>query len=86
MDNSATPLPTNIDGVTGSVKIADLWRNHYKDLLNCVNYRYSISCQYDLSTKHDDILVSQEEIENATKQLDCNKSCGLDGIYAEHLK
>lgn len=23
---------------------------------------------------------------NAIKQLDNNKSCGLDGIYAEHMK
>mgnify|MGYP000025958227 CR=1 FL=1 len=27
-----------------------------------------------------------DEIEGAIKELDYNKSCGMDGIYAEHLK
>ena len=26
------------------------------------------------------------EVEKAIKHLDVNKTCGMDGIYAEHLK
>ena len=26
------------------------------------------------------------EVENAIKCLDVNKTCGMDGTYAEHLK
>ena len=27
-----------------------------------------------------------EEVKDAIRDLDCNESCGLGGIYAEHLK
>ena len=33
-----------------------------------------------------DIQVSYDELSSAIDYLDINKSCGLDGIYAEHLK
>ncbi len=32
IDNSNTPLPTNIEGVVGCEKIAELWKNNYKEL------------------------------------------------------
>ena len=35
---------------------------------------------------YEDILVLPNEIAKAINDLDGNKSCGLDGIYAEHLK
>ena len=36
---------------------------------------------------HDiDLQVTYSELTSAIKDLDNNKSCGLDGIYAEHLK
>ena len=33
-----------------------------------------------------DIQVSYDELSSAIDYLDINKSCDLDGIYAEHLK
>ena len=33
-----------------------------------------------------DIVVEISEVENVIKCLDINKTCGMDGIYAEHLK
>ena len=38
------------------------------------------------STSYDDIYVTEEEVESAIKDLENKKSCGADGIYAEHLK
>ena len=32
------------------------------------------------------IKVLPEEVKDAIRNLDCSKSCGLDGVYAEHLK
>ena len=32
VSNNTMSLPTNIEGVTGRNNIAELWRNHYKDL------------------------------------------------------
>ena len=37
-------------------------------------------------TFSNDIYVTVTDIESVIGQLDKNKSCGLDGIYAEHLK
>ena len=37
--------------------------------------------EYDL-----DVEVSHSEVINAINELSDNKSCGLDGIHAEHLK
>ena len=38
------------------------------------------------STAYDDIYVTEEEVESAIEDLESKKSCGADGIYAEHLK
>ena len=86
MNNSKTPLPTNIDGISGDDAIAELWKKHFMELFNCVKSRSSkkhgAACNYEYS----DVLVSSDEVEKAIKQLDNNKACGLDGVYAEHLK
>ena len=66
--------------------IANLWRTHYKDLFNnddeeCRAANYAV-CNY----VYTDIQVSYNELSSAIDYLDINKSRGLDGIYAEHLK
>lgn len=33
-----------------------------------------------------DMYINCDELRDAIKHLDNNKSCGTDGIYAEHLK
>ena len=81
-----TPLPTTIDGVSGGAQIAEVWRRHFDDLFNshrqlCNDYKLD-----GMPNKYEEICVSRREIERAIKHLDKNKSCGLDGIYAEHLK
>ena len=35
---------------------------------------------------YNDIQVSYNQLSSAIEYLDINKSCGLDGIYAEHLR
>ena len=35
------PLPTNIDDATGKVEIAEMWKDHFKSLLNCVKGKNS---------------------------------------------
>ena len=42
-----------------------------------------MNCDVEYS---EDISVSVDEMEGAIKKLDLSKSCGMDGIYAEHLK
>ena len=86
MNNSKLSLPNVIDGVTGSNNIVNMWKSHYEDLFNCLakDTKTNGLCQnveYDL-----DVEVSHPEVTNAIKELSDNKSCGLDGIHAEHLK
>ena len=40
----------------------------------------------DTDCHFDDMKVTLNEISDAVKKLDRNKSCGADSIYAEHLK
>ena len=35
---SKSALSNCVDGVTGEADIADMWRNHYEELLNCNTY------------------------------------------------
>ena len=86
MNNSKLSLPNVIDGVTGSNNIVNMWKSHYEDLFNCLAKDTNTKglCQnvaYDL-----DVEVSHSEVINSIKELSDNKSCGLDGIHAEHLK
>ena len=39
-----------------------------------------VNCSYDT------MKVTMNDIQDAINKLDCNKSCGNDDIYAEHLK
>ena len=86
INNCNTPLPVSVEGVTGEENIAELWKNHFKELLNCLNERHIECTTLSLDSEYDDIKVTVEEIENAIRKLNLNKACGLDGIYAEHLK
>ena len=58
-----------------------------KDILNCLRKNSEMTGSIDnSSTAYDDIYVTEEEVESAIKDLESKKSCGADGIYAEHLK
>ena len=37
MNNSKTSLPASIEGACGPAEIAEVWREHYFKLFNCVN-------------------------------------------------
>ncbi len=83
INNSETPLPTNIQGIVGNDKIVELWRKHYQDLFNCVHSNLYTGGNMDFS---EHMVVRAEEIREAICKLDDNKSCGPDAIFAEHLK
>ena len=79
------PLPTSIEDATGKKEVTELWKTHFKQLLNCLSGRdikdLSYECQYNSN-----MLISPGELEDGINNLAEGKSCGLDGIYAEHLK
>ena len=79
------PLPTSIDDANGKIEVMELWKSHFEQLLNCVSGRdtkkLSYECRFNSS-----MVISPGEIEDAINNLAEGKSCGIDGIYAEHLK
>ena len=83
---SKTPLPTSIDGISGEAEILSMWKSHYLELFNCLKSTSSTkNIQYSAEYTND-LVVQSDEIIKIINGLDSNKSCGLDGIYAEHLK
>ena len=59
--------------------------SHFKQLFNCIRDIdiQQIKCDFKYTN---DIVVEISEVENANKCLDINKTYGMDGVYAEHLK
>ena len=84
--NARVPLPTSVEGVTGEANIDNLWRTHYKDLFNNADEGCRAANYAVCNDVYSDIQASCAELSSALDYLDINKSCGLDGIYAEHLK
>ena len=72
MNNSRTPLPTNINGVVGEEQIADLWKDHYENLFNSVK---SDIGQVQFSVLYEDsIEVTCSEIQRAIHRLKGRRS------------
>ena len=65
-------------------KTLKMWRDHYSDIFNSVNQKIDVVYKVDESTDFGDVVVLSEEVERAVRELVVNKSCGIDGIYAEH--
>ena len=79
------PLPTSIGNATGKREVVSMWKEHFENLLNCLKKSDKSSPTLTLNADPD-IIISTDEIEYAIGKLDTGKSCGLDGVYAEHLK
>ena len=79
------PLPTSIENATGKREVVNIWKDHFECLLNCINKHEE--CNKTGQLQADPSLhVNPDEVDFAINKLDSGKSCGLDGIYAEHLK
>ena len=84
INNSKTPLPCSIDNANSPEEITKLWENHFTNIFNCLD-RVKTDNKFCLDT-YDNVKVNNTEIVEAIKSLQLNKSCGMDGIQAEHLK
>ncbi len=76
-------LPCTLEGVSGTDNIANLWKQHYCELFNCVKSDPYIVGTIDNS---DAVGITTNEVYQAITQLDNDKACGPDQITAEHLK
>ena len=85
--NYKVPLATKVDGCVGDAKIAEMWKCHYKSLLNSVqsgNSKNSVMLDVNKQIKNL-ITITPFDILDALKNIKCGKSCGIDGISAEHF-
>ena len=85
--NSNVSLATNVDGSVGDTEIANMWKCHYKSLLNSVqNEESKKSVMLDINQQHEtSITITPFNILDALKSIKCGKSSGVDGISAEHF-
>ena len=82
LNRAKAALPCSIEGVTDVVAIADLWRQHYAELFNCIKYEpYHVG-----KIDEESICFHPDEVLSAIGQLAGKKASGLDNIPAEHLK
>jgi len=87
MNNSNLPLPNTIDNVTGTEEVIQLWKRHYQDIFNCLkSINESVLFDGNEIMYSDVPKIRITEVSEAIKNLDDNKSCGFDGLCAEHFK
>ena len=85
--NSKVSLAADVDGSVGDTEIAELWKCHYKSLLNSVqNEEFKKYVMLDINQQHESsITITPFNILDALKSIKCGKSSGVDGISAEHF-
>ena len=85
--NSKVPLATKVDECVGDTNIAEMWKCHYKSLLNSVeNKNCKKSDMLDINKQiKNSITITPFNILDALKNIKCGKSSGIDGISAEHF-
>ena len=87
--NKAISLATTVGGATNPDDITNIWKDHFEGLLN--------SAKPNSSTNHvnsvlanisgcDQITVTPQMVSSAIQKLKTGKSCGNDGLAAEHYK
>ena len=60
-------LPNCIDGVTGANNICELWKNHFHQLLNCIQNDDALHVDVIYSSE---MIITVDEIEVAISQLE----------------
>ena len=86
---SKSTLSNCVDGVTGEADIADMWRNHYEDLLNCntnTDEMVTILDTFGTVCSHVGMNVTMSEVSQIVKDLPTGKSSGLDSLNGESMK
>ena len=77
--------PECIEGNKGETAIAEMWKDHYKSLLNSSTLTAG-TIDYENLFNANLERLSANEIQSATKLLNIGKSAGHDHIEAEHIK
>ena len=79
-------LPPNIEGVHGNVNTGTMWKYHYENIFNSVEDSCCDKVHFDCVTYNSGKTIDAGELMNIINELSCNKSPGLYGLTAEHIK
>lgn len=71
-----------VDNISGSENIVKRWKHHYYAL-----FKFTLSEQINIKAidKNKCLFIRAHGVYQA-EELPDNKTCGVDGMYAEHLK
>ena len=84
----SSPLPAAVGSASGSQKIAEMWKNHFSNLLNSVgNDEYKEFAYNNITCKNSYMNLFQyvNTIQSLMCKLPFNSAVGSDGISAEHI-
>ena len=81
----------NINGVSGTKNIANMWKDRYSNLLNSCATTEEMKRDVEMLTSvdqefHNDMSVTTEELEHAIKALKSGKSPDHDNLSSEHFQ
>ena len=73
--------------ITGENEIAEMWKDNYKSILSSLktNSRQQFVTNKLSSIRGESILFSTSDINVALHSLKSGKSCGVDGLAAQHF-
>ena len=88
-NKAKSALSNCVAGVTGETAIADMWRDHYEELLNSSansHEKKHLLEHFKSISSHVGMQVTMLEVLQIVKDLPNAKSSGLDGLNGESLK
>ena len=86
--SSEPPLAQSVAGVTGETRIAEMWKDHFSDILNSVDNgtsKESVLRQLGGNRSNVPTFTVSEVIESI-KQLSSGRSPGCDELHVEHFR
>ena len=86
--NAEPPLPQSIGSVSGEQNVADMWKDHFSDILNSVGGE---ACKDNVLKELRNVdagadLFSVHKVLECTHELSSGRSPGCDNLTAEHYK
>ena len=92
--NKAIPLASTVGGANARgandpQSIANIWKNHFENLLNSAkrnDYKEYVTTHIKSNNSCEAIVITPDMVAEAIRRLKTGKLCGNDGISAEHFK
>ena len=87
IDKAEIPLASKINNCVSDTDICKMWQDHYQSLLNSVkSLEHKTSITNTLSSiENESIEIRPLDIVNTLKSVNKGKTCGVDGLAAEHF-